>query len=454
MSESQTLSVAQLQAHIDDLNSAIEAQKLVLNDLMTRRSEFQRRLNGFLDPMTRLPFEIQCLIFLQVPADDAEDCPPKPASSSPPMALLNVCRLWRDIALSTPALWAKLQMDSLPRGPNFSELCKLWFERARTLPLSLMLNGSSRLEQSVQDLMTQYGPRLEELRLHLLFEETERPYVSWVRDAGSLSSLKTLSIDPTDDEPYYGDMREWLGLLRDAPALSLCTLSNVFYEQGGNGDGDLNSLTLRSLRILRLGKPHANDAMNFLNDRGSSSVIMLRYLTLPALKTLTVSELDITDEEFLSFLLRSSPPLESVEMTLSFPNSWPDSVVSRCLRLMPMLTTLDLVALPRHYGVLTDPFLPFIEVLSTSHDVVPTLRQLIFRTDIPVTVHYDELLRMLQFRRLASCPTPLERFELRFIEYWNHDYSPDIPPEDVRFRLWQLTMDGLKIHIGHTQNLV
>ncbi|KAK7000452.1 F-box domain-containing protein [Favolaschia claudopus] len=454
MSESQTLSVAQLQAHIDTLSTAIEAQKLVLNDLMTRRSEFHRRLNAFLDPMTRLPFEIQCLVFLQVPADDAEDYPPKPAPSSPPMALLNVCRLWRDIALSTPELWAKLQMNSLPRGPNFSELCKLWLGRAHTLPLSLMLTGSSRLEQSVQDLMTQYGPRLEGLTLRLSFEETERPYVSWARDAGSLSSMKTLSIDPTDNEPYYGDMREWLGLLRDAPALSRCTLSNVFYEQGGDGDGDFNSLTLASLRILRLGKPHANDALNFLNDRGSSSVIMLRYLTLPALTTLTVSELDITNEEFLSFLLRSSPPLESVEMTFSYQNSWPNSVVSRCLRLMPMLTTLDLFALPRRYGVLSGPFLPFIEVLSTSHDVVPKLRQLIFRTDIPVTVHYDELLCMLQFRRLAPCPTPLERFELRFIEYSNHDYSSDMPPEDVRLGLRHLTMHGLKIHIGHTQNLV
>ncbi|KAK7000454.1 hypothetical protein R3P38DRAFT_3058447 [Favolaschia claudopus] len=337
-------------------------------------------------------------------------------------------------------------MDSLPRGPNYSELCKLWLERARTLPLSLVLNGSLKLEQSVQDLLAQYGPQLIALTLYVSCSGLESPQVIWEREPGSLYSLKTLSIEPTDEDAYYGDMREWLELLRDSPELSLCALRNVFYHQQGIGGGPLDSLTLTSLEILRLGGRHANRAMNLLHNRGSSSAVILRYLTLPALKALTVSELDIADEEFFSFLHRSSPTLELFEMTLPHHHPWRDPLVSRCLGLMPALTALHLFARPED-GATINPFLSFVEVLSTSPEVLPNLREIVFRTDGQITVHYRELLRMLKFR-VRSCPTPLERFTLRFEDLFTWEYMLDMPTNEVKAALRQMVGDGLTICIG------
>ncbi|KAJ7615395.1 hypothetical protein FB45DRAFT_1035389 [Roridomyces roridus] len=47
----------------------------------------------------------------------------------------------------------------------------------------------------------------------------------------------------------------------------------------------------------------------------SHSALVLPYLTLPALETLLISDLDISRQDFLSFLKRSSPPLRSLSLS-------------------------------------------------------------------------------------------------------------------------------------------
>ncbi|KAK7048980.1 hypothetical protein R3P38DRAFT_3257534 [Favolaschia claudopus] len=123
---SKTLIISTLREEISELSSAIDAQQAILHDLLTRRGKARYKLNCYFDPMARLPLEIQSHVLLSVDSDNSS---PKPCPKSPPMVFLGVCRLWRDIAVSTPKLWAKLRMDSLPRGPNYSELCGLWLKR-------------------------------------------------------------------------------------------------------------------------------------------------------------------------------------------------------------------------------------------------------------------------------------------------------------------------------------
>ncbi|KAK7048986.1 hypothetical protein R3P38DRAFT_2872356 [Favolaschia claudopus] len=441
--------ISKLQEDIDELSSAIDAQTAILQDLITKRGDARKRLNLLLDPMARLPLEIQSYIFLEACVDEPED-----VLNSLPILFLSVCRLWHDIALSTPKLWAKFQLDSTRRGFYYIRFCGFWLQRARNLPLSLTLHGSLRPHKNLLGLLTLLCPRLEDLTIRVSFNELEeQPYIFWRREEGSLSSLKTLSIEPTYDDPYYGNMHEWLDLLHDAPVLLHCTMANTFFVEQEGDELHPNPLTLAFLETLQLGEPHATDTTELarVSQKSSSSVMILRQLTLPALKVLTLSEFDISDDEFIAFLLRSSPPLELFEMTLPHRDQWLHPVVSHCFRLIPTLTTLNLFVLPGYDGEI-ELFHPFVEVLS-SPEVLPNLRALTFHTACPVTIDYDNLSSMLS-RRFRSGATPLERFELRFAKQQGRDHAEDLPDEGSRATMRGLVGEGLKIYTGHTVNLL
>ncbi|KAK7048943.1 hypothetical protein R3P38DRAFT_3257501 [Favolaschia claudopus] len=57
-------SIPNLRAHIDGLSSTIEALELTLRNLFKERSEVQRELNSFIDPIALLPPELRVDIFL------------------------------------------------------------------------------------------------------------------------------------------------------------------------------------------------------------------------------------------------------------------------------------------------------------------------------------------------------------------------------------------------------
>ncbi|KAJ6490726.1 hypothetical protein C8R47DRAFT_1071098 [Mycena vitilis] len=89
-----------------------------------------------------LPPEIMAQIFLQ--------CLPAakfiaPNITAAPLILCGVCRLWREVALSTPRLWNSLflSFDLMLRKGAYVDLYQMWLLRARGSPLSLRLQGSS-----------------------------------------------------------------------------------------------------------------------------------------------------------------------------------------------------------------------------------------------------------------------------------------------------------------------
>ncbi|KAK7000451.1 hypothetical protein R3P38DRAFT_3617408, partial [Favolaschia claudopus] len=438
--------VSQLLEDIDAISLTIIAQTAILHDLKAKRLEAQHKLNLFLDPMARLPLELQSYIFLFV---DSHSLPQKLNPNAAPILFLRVCRLWRDIALATPMLWTKIQIDTSPCGPNHLGLCKIWLKRARSLPLSVALRGPLRLDQNLQDLLAQYSPQLKNLTLtkHRSAKGPQYPYVVWELPENSLPSLKTLSIEPADnyENAFWGNIEVWLGILRAAPRLSRCKMADTFHDEEEDAVPPSQSLMLASLEWMHLGEP---GAWNLRGTAGSSSLAILRYLTLPALKVLTLSEPDIAHEAFLSFLSRSSPPLESLEMSLSHEEPWLEPVISRFLPLIPQLVTLDLVALAEYTELqVNDLFLPFVDALRSSSEVLPHLRTIVFRTDTAVTIDYGRLLSMLEFR-FTSCPARLQRFELKIAHYMDSDSMNELPNEEVRVGLQQLVRDGLKIHIG------
>ncbi|KAJ6470277.1 hypothetical protein C8R47DRAFT_988869, partial [Mycena vitilis] len=67
-------------------------------------------------------------------------CPPLTGNRSPQLPL-QICRKWRDIALSTPALWRAISFEDL-RGNALEqrERAKAWLGRSGVLPLSIKMD--------------------------------------------------------------------------------------------------------------------------------------------------------------------------------------------------------------------------------------------------------------------------------------------------------------------------
>ncbi|KAK7049047.1 hypothetical protein R3P38DRAFT_2872454 [Favolaschia claudopus] len=446
--------IQKLRKRIDKLSSAIEAQELLLQKLIDRRTEVQRELNYYLDPMARLPFELQSHIFMLCtpsstlielrskiyPLCTHDSSTLKPDLTAPQMVFLAVSRLWRNIALATPRLWCDIQIDASLHRPNYRDLSELWLARAQDLPLSMTIGGPLALTQSVQDSVAQHSHRLENLTISLL-RHMQTPDIKFNWDESTpFSCMKCLTVE-ADRLTYCGAMRQWLDVLRAAPALSSLRLDNIYFRTD-TGIGADHHLTLASLRYLQLGKPFTWD----LRQEHSSTLLILRFLTLPALEVLSISCFDLPYEELLDFLTRSSPPLQC--LNIAIPLDWSFSFVARFLRLIPTLISLTLSATPTEDR--SERFLPFIEVLSTSPDLLPNLREIALRTEMPLIIDYGSVVEMLTFR-VTSCPTPLESFRLTSpltVPLQGKFLLPIMPDDDVDFELHQLAIKGLKIHIG------
>ncbi|KAJ6472756.1 hypothetical protein C8R47DRAFT_919098, partial [Mycena vitilis] len=83
-----------------------------------------------------LPFELSSEIFLHsLPAFAV------PGTQSVPILLLKICRAWTEVALSTPALWASIELHA----PEFDYTQAFkggvhdWLQRACNRPLAIAL---------------------------------------------------------------------------------------------------------------------------------------------------------------------------------------------------------------------------------------------------------------------------------------------------------------------------
>jgi hypothetical protein len=97
-------------------------------------------------------------------------------TNTAPIVLTGVCRTWRDIALTTPKLWATLDIpfDILPpqlaSKPASDYFIDRWLARAGQVPLSFVFRailGQHDVEQPrMRDLIHRYSHRLQYLELY------------------------------------------------------------------------------------------------------------------------------------------------------------------------------------------------------------------------------------------------------------------------------------------------
>ncbi|KAJ7745218.1 hypothetical protein DFH07DRAFT_1063241 [Mycena maculata] len=288
-----------------------------------------------------------------------------------PSLFLNVCRAWRNIALGTPSLWAAINDEGI-QVAELPKLVEAWISRARTFPLSLSLHGS---------------------------------LLAWPHNGTSNRNYEAPAGVPA---PVGAMVKQHAHQIQN---LELC----VPCEE------ELEAMTF-AFTSLR----------SFQYPDGNSTAVILRNLTLPALRTLFLSQLDITPTDFLSFLTRSSPPLQSLRVRLGRVTDSHD--IQQYLRLLPGLTDLDIERPIRPIRFR----LPLL--LRTVADLLPNLRSLTVRDDIAWDREdYQGVLDVLTSHR-----TSLESF--RIIVHGNG--SGNRPPDDIVVALRQLVEDGMHIHIG------
>ncbi|KAF7368374.1 WD40 repeat-like protein [Mycena venus] len=124
--------ITELESH----NREITWPENTIHDLRQERQALQTRLDTYVYPILNLPDEITSEIFVQSLDPDAS-----PLSPSSPLFLGHVCHAWREIALSTPCLWATIDLFSTTAEANERclRLLPLWLARSRQYPLHISI---------------------------------------------------------------------------------------------------------------------------------------------------------------------------------------------------------------------------------------------------------------------------------------------------------------------------
>ncbi|KAJ6464370.1 hypothetical protein C8R45DRAFT_1219885 [Mycena sanguinolenta] len=135
----------------------------------------QSRLDSYKYPFLTLPTEIIIEIFIRVP-------PPYPettwlAGPLSPTPLTQICREWRQIALSLPSLWRAINLtDNGTPVEQRARICNLWLKRSRSCPLAIefdairdRIHGLSPTKAMA--LIASNLVRLEHLKLLVLLDD-------------------------------------------------------------------------------------------------------------------------------------------------------------------------------------------------------------------------------------------------------------------------------------------
>ncbi|KAJ6489174.1 hypothetical protein C8R47DRAFT_1125238 [Mycena vitilis] len=388
-----------LQALIETLSADIDLQKTVLKDLEHRKSAAQGVLNAIRDPMARLPLEISSEIFLwQCTPDSLDSRPPKPNAREGPMLLLNVCKAWSAIAVSTPMLWNNINIDV----PGAKLLLDAWLRRANKCPVSITLSHQS-LNDGVSVVL---GKHAERVKCMEITEGKER--------FGTEHAMPSQYI-----------LHQVIDHLSHVPNLVECTVHNVFQPDHFSED----ILGLPPARIRPVVLPHllSLDLGNIRTTRSFDGDRILKYLTLPALETLTLPRSPGSSQDVVDFLSRSSPPLQRLDLSDRFRTL---SDLDAFLSLFPDLTHLAC------QGEFVEDF--FSALAAAPAFFHPNLRSLEIEHRVPLSAAgYRKVFHALSIRSAQ-----LVRVKLNCGSHHGH------PGIDVGHGWQQLVANGMDVHIG------
>ncbi|KAJ7277519.1 hypothetical protein C8J57DRAFT_1309465 [Mycena rebaudengoi] len=365
------------------------------------------------DPVLKLPPEVTCHIFLHcIPPSGGGIGRAKTA----PLLLLTVCRAWRAIALSFPALWATLELDATTiRAMNdpdkMEQFTTTWFSRSGTLPLIFRFYGYLREPPGavhLHSVLRRLAPRLQALDLRL--DHDCMHTLTHIGPAFAFPVLEALTIAAVKNSisaHYTGAPPE---MFSDAPQLRELDMKNMSPSRITLPYAQLTRLTVRRIRyreafdVLRAASALREFVVDNLNLIGShytneeqplshpaltslslnSAAHIVQYLSLPALHSLRISNsytLMSDSDVFIAFLARSSKTLSTFSFdtsTTEMPGAWFTSLVN--------LTSLEIRL---HSGRWLRPKSDIFRAMNRAlaPDVLPSLERLL----ISECVAFDSL---------------------------------------------------------------
>ncbi|KAJ7693813.1 hypothetical protein B0H17DRAFT_1199507 [Mycena rosella] len=371
------MGATELRQRLLQLDAQIVVQRLALDALEQTRLDVERELHATATfPVAELPAELITEIFLwchpmhedtfEVPSDVV--CNDRSIPS--PLTLASVCRRWRDLALSTPELWSRIEFG-FRDGSSASEASqrvKQWLDRAAPRPLTVSLHArksqrdESSITQHLRHLIHLYSGTIQHLTLVML------PQIAHQLGLESLQLplLRSVCLWHSSMNGGVPHTPHPVMLFTDAPLLSKLRVSHfgatlLYYTlpwlQLTKFHGQIHTMELfivaPNLTEVICSVPYLTFTQTVITHQRLQSLILtvsqndikpddiLCYLTLPALQSLHISEMDDTRYSSLyPFLSRSSPPLLSLSIRLDDAYFYDLKECFRCVQ--PTLETLTM----------------------------------------------------------------------------------------------------------------
>ncbi|KAJ7486783.1 hypothetical protein FB451DRAFT_773383 [Mycena latifolia] len=392
----------------------------VPQDQMERRNAAQRQVDDIIYPVLTLPSEITSEIFIKCVESVGEDFA---SHSCAPLLLLQVCRLWRLIALATPSLWNRLILTasgSMAKGQWYNRPESPADNWLRPPNLHQRPSGKGGDTNCLDILLHRHARSLQHLLLLIDWDYPAYPAIQ----SGAISRILALSWDQLSTlTATHLAIADCLRVLQACPRLQKCDLTTM--------EGDLPP-----------GPMLVHGALEELFLFHAAGQLVAR-LELPALRGLCLEGCISSGAHFLPFLARSAASLRQFSFRSYFAEDT-DGLSLAWFRTMVNLTSVEL------YDVVDSVTRPFLLALNrnTDSEFLPHLRslQIVAMThtvDAPVV------------EALWSRYTKSDAVKLEILRLVCFSYDP-IHWQDVGEVDWDSLCDlgesGMDIHVGSRED--
>jgi hypothetical protein len=377
----------------------------------------QRHLNAVTDPVARLPLELSSKIFIHT-----LPLLPVPAAIDAPLLLLNICSAWRNIALSTSALWDAIHISAWTEGSK--ELVPKWLECAGDRPLSISFNGNgTEIDYDVVSVIWERGEQLKNLEI---FDCQDGIQLWKGTSPGPLPKLEILHIFGGAGDAWGLPSPHISELLCLAPNLIECLFEHLPLSFSVPAS---QRIILPNLRRLLFGGDGALP--------GSANEV-LDSLSLPGLEVLVAG---VRCDILLPFLKRSSPPLQELVFVERLFAPYNFLWLDECLQLVPDLRQLKIWVAQRHV----------VEALFVALAECPSLLPQLSSLDLHFNAWQPLFPGSFWTAALRALTTRRTQFQLVHLNLPDRLLPSKILPPDTVAAFKELVADGMKICIADSR---
>ncbi|KAG1747811.1 uncharacterized protein EDB91DRAFT_1345031 [Suillus paluster] len=139
--------------------------------LIKKKDKIAQSINlhkGLVSSLWRLPTEVLCQIFDLCVPETRFLLPPSRLNA--PMLLTEICRRWREVAVSMPRLWCRLSATVDDRDWQRAAFCyESWLKRPQGLPLSLALKCSNDHSAKLRSLLQPHIDKISSLSIYFVY---------------------------------------------------------------------------------------------------------------------------------------------------------------------------------------------------------------------------------------------------------------------------------------------